>query len=479
MQFPIDRRTAFGGMAGAALAYGASSATRGQTPESPGPARPVRTPADRVAAKLGERPSVRDKGAKGDGVAMDGAAIQDALQAYDNVWVPPGIYMIDIPLIIPSYRVLAFSSDAVFCPAHDDMAIFHTGEVSYASRILAPRIDGRGKRNVTAFDLRGFRHRAEIQHADILECARGIVLRELCWDTMIHMPWIRQTTNPIIIANGSNAVDIIHPGIDGFDVGIKIQNGPQYPTTSTRVWGGYVQNGRHGIVDEGCYGTVIDGTYFEGIEDADIVLARSIRPNLSRTQHYVDKGRTAIRMAGTDGATVIDPLMTSGSRSIGLYDIDNASRNVTRFESMTGAGVNQPLGNVGASGTLVREEGGVFAPVLAPARGAVRYERQEGRWRRSNGQMSVALDLHWSGAQAGGALAIAGLPASALLPSAPLPALTPAIVQGGAPSGAAGPSFARLGQDGVVRFFTLAEGREQPVAVGASGSAAVTLACLF
>jgi hypothetical protein len=31
----------------------------------------------------------------------------------------------------------------------------------------------------------------------------------------------------------------------------------------------------------------------------------------------------------------------------------------------------------------------------------------------------------------------------------------------------------------VVRFFTLAGGREQPVAVGASGSAAVTLTCLF
>lgn len=479
MQFPIDRRTAFGGMAGAALAYGVSSASRGQAPESPSPSRPVLTPADRVAAKLGERPSVRDTGAKGDGVAMDGAAIQDALQAYDNVWVPPGIYMIDVPLVVPSYRVLTFSSDAIFCPAHDGMTIFRTGEVSYASRILAPRIHARGKREVTAFDMQGFRHRAEIQHADILECARGIVLRELCWDTVIHMPWIRQTASPIVIANGSNAVDVVHPGIDGFDVGIRIQTGAQLTTTSTRIWGGYVQNGRCGIVDEGCFGTVIDGTYFEGMEDADIVLSRAIRSNVSRTQHYGPKGKAAIRMTGADGATVLDPLMSSGVRSTGLYDIDDASRNVTRFESMTGAGVNLPLGNVGASGSLVREEGGAFAPVLAPARGAIRYERKEGRWRRSNGQMSVALDLHWTGAQAGGALAIAGLPASALPPSAPLAALTPAIVQGGAPSGAAGPSFARLGQDGVVRFFTLAGGREQPVAVGASGSAAVTLTCLF
>lgn len=474
MPFQIDRRTAFGGMAGASLAYGIAGAGNGPTTDRPVTTGPTPTPADRIAAKLGERPSVRDKGARGDGVAMDGAAIQDALRTYDDVWVPPGVYMIDVPLVIPSYRLLTFSSDAVFCPAHDDMTIFRTGEVSYASRIVSPRIHGRGKRNVTAFDLQGFRHRAEIQHADISDCARGIVLRELCWDTLIHMPWIRQTANPIVIANGSNAVDVIHPGIDDFDVGIKIETGPKYTTTSARIWGGYVQNGRCGIVDESCFGTVVDGTYFEGLSEADIVLSRAIRPNLSRTQHYGPKGKVAIRMTGADGATVLDPLMSSGVRSIGLYDIDAASRSVTRFESLTGAGVNQPLGNVGTSGVLVREEGGLFTPTLASAGGAIRYGRQEGRWRRSNGQMSVALDLRWSDAQTRGALAVSGLPASALPPSAPLAGLTPAMVQD-----SVGQAYARLDRDGVVRFFTLHDGREQPVNIGGSGAAAVMLTCLF
>lgn len=474
MKFPIDRRTAFGGMASAALACGVSNAGRGRTVENTGSGKPAPIPSDRIAAKLGERPSVRDKGAKGDGVAMDGAAIRDALQAYEDVWVPPGVYMIDVPLVVPSYRVLTFSSDAIFCPAYDDMTIFRTGEVSYSSQILAPRIHARGKRNVTAFDMVGFRHRAEIRHADILECARGIVLRELCWDTVIHMPWIRQTTNPIIIANGSNAVDVFHPGIDGFDVGISIQTGGKLTTTTTRIWGGYIQNGRCGIVDEGCFGTVVDSTYFEGMADADIAFSRAIRPNVSRTQHYGSGGKAAIRMTGVDGATVLDPLMSSGARSIGLYDIDDASRNVTRFESITDAGVNHPLGNVGVSGTLMREESGAFAPMLTPTRRAVKYERQEGRWHRSNGQMSVALDLHWTGAQAGGVLAIAGLPASALPPSALLAGLTPAIVRD-----AAGQAFARLDRDGVIQFFTVEGGREQPVTVGASGSAAVTLTCLF
>lgn len=62
-------------------------------------------------------------------------------------------------------------------------------------------------------------------------------LRELCGDTVIHMPWIRQTASPIVIANGSNAVDVVHPGIDGFDVGIRIQTGARLITTSTRIWG--------------------------------------------------------------------------------------------------------------------------------------------------------------------------------------------------------------------------------------------------
>lgn len=476
MQFPIDRRTAFGGMAGAAFASGVSKIGQGEASRNHNAAEPMLPPTpDRVAAKLAERPSVRDKGAKGDGVAMDGAAIQDALNAFSTLWVPGGTYLIDVPLTLPSYSVIAFASDAIFCPAHDGMTIFNTKDVSYSTRVLAPRIHARGKGNVTAFDLNGFRHRSEIQHADILECAQGIVLRSLCWDTLIHMPWIRQTANPIVIANGSNAVDVVHPGIDGFDVGIKIETGPQHTTTSTRIWGGYVQNGRCGIVDEGCFGTVVDGTYFEGMQDADILLARSIRPNLSRTQHYASKGRVAIQMMGVDGATVIDPLMSSGSRNIGLYDIDESSRNVTRFESMTAAGVNQPLGKVGLSGALVREEGGVYTPVLTQKGGALRYERQKGRWRRSSGQMSVAIELSWRGVQPGGALVIAGLPAAAQLSSPPLAALTPAIVTG---SGSV-QAYAQLGEGGVVSVFTLDEGQLKPLAIGANGSIATTITCLF
>lgn len=475
MQFHIDRRTAFGGMAGAALAYGVSNASRGQTTLSPSEAeRVMPSLADRIAAKLSERPSVRDKGAKGDGVAMDGAAIQDALRAFSTLWVPGGTYLIDVPLTLPSYSVIAFASDAVFCPAHDGMTIFTTKEVSYASRVLAPRIHARGKRNVTAFDLTGFRHRAEIQHPDIMECEQGIVLRSLCWDTLIHMPWIRQTDHPLIVLEGSNAVDVVHPGIDGFNTGIRIASNTRQPTTSVRIWGGYIQNGRNGLVDEGSIGTSVNGTYFEGMREADILLDKSIRPNLMHTQHYGVSGQAAIRMRGADGATVLDPIMSSGTRTTGLYDIDDASRNVTRFEVTTGGGMNQPVGRVGASAVLGRQETGQFTPTLVSAPSGVVYRQQQGRWSRTGNQLTVAVELGWTGAQVGSGLVVAGF--NRILGDTSLVAATsPAIVEGNG----GGQGIARLGQDGNLRIMTIVGGVLRPWPTPVSGAVSLTLSCLL
>lgn len=472
MRVPIDRRAAFGGMVGATLGYGVSTAAQDTLPEvERQPSGPITATALRT--KLAERPSITDKGARGDGIASDAAAIQDALRSFDTIWVPRGVYLIDEPLTLPSYCVVEFAADAIFIPARDGMTIFRTGEVSYASRVIAPRVHARGKRGVTAFDLQGFRHRAEIAHADILGCERGIVLRELCWDTLIHMPWIRDTAHPIVIANGSNAVDVVHPGIDGCETGIEIATGPRHTTTSVRVWGGYVQNGRQGIVDRGCFGTVVDGTYFEGLSEADIILSGSIRSNLSRTQHYGDKGQAAMRMVRADGATVLDPTMTSGSRAVGLYDIDDLSRHVTRFDVATDAGLNSPPGRLGSAATLVREEGGSFAPALAQPGSGVGYGRREGRWRRAGRQLTVSIDLAWRGAAAGRPLLVSGMP---VLPAAmaPVAAVATAVVTG---SGGGG-TYARLEPTGLVRFLTIEDGQEKPLVTGASGSVSVTIACL-
>ncbi len=475
MQFPIDRRTAFSGMAGAALSYGASSATRGRASENSAPVgSALPSAADRIEAKLGERPSVRDKGAKGDGITMDGAAIQDALHAFRTLWVPGGTYLIDVPLTLPSYSVIAFASDAVFCPAHDGMTIFTTKEVSYASRVLAPRIHARGKRNVTAFDLTGFRHRSEIQHPDILECAQGIVLRSLCWDTLIHMPWIRQTDNPLIILEGSNAVDVVHPGIDGFDTGIRIASNTRQPTTSVRIWGGYIQNGRNGLVDEGGIGTSVDGTYFEGMREADILLDKSIRTNLKHTQHYGGSGQAAIRMRSTDGATVFDPVMSSGTRTTGLYDIDDVCRNVTRFEVTTGGGMNQPVGRVGTSAVLGRQEQGKFTPTLVSTPASVSYLQQQGRWSLIGNHLTVAVELSWKGASAGGDLVVAGFN-SMLGAATPVAAISPAIVEG---SGG-GQGIARLGHDGNMRIMAVEGGVLRPWPMLASGRVSLMLSCLL
>ena len=48
----------------------------------------------RVSDKLADAVSIRDFGARGDGLADDTAAIQNALAAHDNVFIPPGDYLL-------------------------------------------------------------------------------------------------------------------------------------------------------------------------------------------------------------------------------------------------------------------------------------------------------------------------------------------------------------------------------------------------
>lgn len=432
MTFSIHRRAIFGGLAGAAVLNKAANMRPAQVPPTTGSR---------------DHPSLRELGVRGDGTTPDGAAIQAALDTFSTLWVPSGTYLIDQPLTLPSYSVLTFASDAIFRPARDGMTIFRTGEVSYGSRIVAPRIHANGRRGVTAFDLEGFRHRAEIAHADIEGCERGIVLRRLCWDTVLHMPWIRHTRYPIIVTDGSNAVDVIHPGIDGCDTGIRIAGGPEHPTTSVRVWGGYVQNGRVGISDEGAIGTIVDGTYFEMLTEADILLTKAMRSNLSRTQHFAGIGEVGIRMAEADSVTVFDPVMGSGERAIGLFDIDAVSRNATVFVADSSSTMNTPLGRIGSARRILTEAAGNFVPKLQNVgTTALRYERQEGRWRQAGGLLSVALDLLWNGATPGSPLTIVGfeLPPGA---SAMVGAVGVANV-----GEISGPVSARLAPDGSVQL---------------------------
>jgi hypothetical protein len=55
-----------------------------------------------VYARLQDEPNVKDYGAKGDGVTDDTAAIQAAVTAQRDVYVPPGTYMISTAILIPS-----------------------------------------------------------------------------------------------------------------------------------------------------------------------------------------------------------------------------------------------------------------------------------------------------------------------------------------------------------------------------------------
>lgn len=170
----------------------------------------------------------------------------------------------------------------------------------------------------------------------------GIVLRSLCWDIVIDNPNSQGVKYPIWIMSGSNVVDIRHPALDTYIWGVNIEGGT-YPTVGVTITGGFIQNGQIGIVDKAT-ATRIHNTYFEGNSASDIALMAAINPEVSGTLHYANVGQSAIRAVQTKGAVIKNPLMTSGSRSIGLFDVDATNVKAFAWVSPVDGVVNKPLG---------------------------------------------------------------------------------------------------------------------------------------
>lgn len=97
----------------------------------------VRTTQD----KMRDGVSVRDFGAKGDGLSDDTLAIQRALAAHDHVYVPPGTYLISAPVTLVERQSLVGAGQAATILANGDdfNAIEITG--SY-NRLADIRIEG-------------------------------------------------------------------------------------------------------------------------------------------------------------------------------------------------------------------------------------------------------------------------------------------------------------------------------------------------
>ena len=77
----------------------------------------------RLADKLGERVSVKDFGAVGDGVGDDTAAFQAAVSAHASVWVPAGTYRLTAPVNVPpKARITGAGRGATVIDARGPMA---------------------------------------------------------------------------------------------------------------------------------------------------------------------------------------------------------------------------------------------------------------------------------------------------------------------------------------------------------------------
>ena len=402
----IDRRAALQlGQAAAVLPVfaGGLTSSSAQTPGGSTLPRASTPPQNR---------SVRAFGARGDGIAADAVAIQRAIDEARFVQIPEGNYLIDRPILLRPNTTVEFLGDARLLPARDGVTIFRSEGLTPGGRIVNPRISGAGRKRVTAFELESFRNGCVIERPMVEDCDRGIVLKSLCWDLVVMQPTIIRTRLPIVIADRSNAIDIFHPALDGYETGIVI-DGTGGEVTTTRIWGGYVQNGLTGVSDRSGLGTLVYGTYFEGNREVDIDLQASLHATVDATQHYEKAGKAAIRGKRTQGIVLRNPLMASGGRKIGLLDVDASNHGgFLELPRSSAAALNRPLGIRDGIAEVALELAGRFQPQLVGSRvrGDGRMTTTEGRWRISGSDATVDIEVAWTGHSGAGGAVLTGIP---------------------------------------------------------------------
>ena len=382
-----------------------------------------------VQAKLRDQVSVKDFGATGDGATNDVAAIQAALDSgAKRVVFPDGNYLVSSYLTLPVLATLQidFSAGAWILAGANNVKVFKSTVSAYGTVINNPQIDGNGKTGVTAFEFVNFAARCAIANPYIKDCNTGIYLKQLCVGASIIAPYISNTANPIIIKDGSNCVSILNPQIDSdgsgsnggaATAGIAVVAGPTYDAVSARIIGGYVQGFKYGVSDSLCWGTNIDGTYFERNPTADIYLVDCKMPKVQDTMHLAAIGAVCVLATGTYGTRVINPILGAGGRSLGLFNFDGTNSDA-QYEIGEGASINAALGTVTGINPLPKVEYGTFTPVVvgATSAGAGTYSYQNGIYRKIGKIFEFNITLIWSAHTGTGVLTVTGLPASAAVP---------------------------------------------------------------
>jgi hypothetical protein len=296
------------------------------------------------------------------------------------VVVPQGTYLISSTVTLAD-NLYVLNQGGTFIAGKDDLTMFSSPTHAYYTQLLNFTLDGNGHTAVTGFSLTQFIIRSRIDNVVMRHMTNGIVLLQLCWDTIIDNPRAESVAYPLVIENGSNVVDVRHPAFDAYTTGVQIVNGPTYPTVGVRITGGYIQNGNSGIVDH-AYGTQISDTYFEGNKEADVLLSGSILSYIKGTQHFANSGAVAIKGRNASGCRLEGVVMGSGARSVGLYDFDKSNSNCVEWHANTTSSLNVPLGVTSglgsvaardASGSLgdVKGASGEFTNLLTAHRGLI------------------------------------------------------------------------------------------------------------
>lgn len=302
-----------------------------------------------VQAKLRDFVDVRDFGASTAASAtVNAAAINAAIQANLTGEIRIAeMYSINAPINLNGFNgTIRFTGNGSgLTAAVNNLKVFESTTNAYGCKILDAYIVGTGRTGVYAFDLTRFQLAgSEIVRPRIFDCEYGIYLRSLCWGLKIDNPDMDNVAFPIVLVEGCNAVEINHPCIDNFGVvGIWIKTFGAYPNVGNLILNGFIQNGTEGIVDQGIQTQVI-GTYFEGNSVADVSLKLDSGNFYGCATNHTAGGARAYRATDSDAAMIVHPFMSSGARSIGLFDFDNTNTNCY-YDVIFGAGSrNLPLG---------------------------------------------------------------------------------------------------------------------------------------